>query len=284
MNRELNNNTSNSSKPYRPSAPPRLEMTGTLSGATLLDGSPVRTTALMPVPFKGLDDLHVLPPHDKVGSESSHVARLFAVENPNGEPFRPDWVAAVSGRVKGGNFAQTFRFEVGPFGYRLMLYVNIQEGSFHLCDSFCDSRLLIGFKHCRGSLQIDVNWNRGIHAISFFSGSALRAHGGWQLPDPEQPQAQGFMLMLVNALDGIVVAARFVRLPHPVMRTFNATVQYVIQRNSNIHTSLGAGTSVCAIDEDTMMSPADCSLVSLLVNRSAVARLEKDGALEMPPP
>ena len=280
MNAENNNRQSSSLTTNIPHSPLSLLVTGTLSGATTPDGLSVQTTAeLIPLPPEGLDDLHLLSSRDNAHGNSISLVRLFAVENRDGEPFTPGWAVAASGRVKGDAFPERFHFEAGPFGFRLMQFVNLDASSYYHCDLFCCGDLQIGFEDCGDSLRISAHWNHDeAYSVAHFNGSQPTNYVP-ALLDADQPQAQGFMLMFVNAQNGRALAARFVQLPNSVMRTFHAVVERLIREPSNAESPFGTGIGVCAVDEDLMMRPQDCSVFSIWVVDHTADRLASAGAL-----
>jgi hypothetical protein len=207
--------------------------------------------------------------HDARGSLEL-LMRLFAVEDPSKRSFKSGWIGITPGGYVGQrNLAEQCLSSFCEGGYQLALIVGRVGDIF---ESFCKEQVQIGFGHRDGVLHTAVRLGSKLSGVAEFNAHGF-AGGGRALATQDRPQAQGFMLTLVDALTGYVSAARFIRMPRGFMRGLHRSIEHhvmmapatALPRSKYCGAFLTSVQLAEAIDDNEMVAGENCPVASLWI-------------------
>jgi len=228
--------------------------------ANAIDLSPRLSTAR--------DDHHLWGVRQDAHGSLETLVRFFAVEDPSKTSFKSGWIAIAPGDYVGHrNLAEQCLLSFCETGYQLLLIVGRVGDVF---ESFCEEPVQIGFGHRDGMLHTAVRLGSKLSGVAEFNAHGF-AGGGRALAAQDEPQAQGFMVTLVDALTGYVSAARFVRMPRGFMGRLRRSIEHhvmtapaaALPRSKYCGAFLRSSQLAEAIDENEMVTGKNCPVASL---------------------
>jgi len=249
---------------------------------TTNNGKVVNPIDLIPRFSIAPDDYHLFGGRETPGAAPEFLLRLFAVEDTSKKLFKSGWIGVAPGSYVGERGIRPEQCLFGAFGngYRLALIVanagaNATANADANFDSFCKEPVQIGFRRRGGVLHVAAALGNRLQGVAEFDAHEFVGSGSW-LPAQDRLHAQGFMLNLVSAFTGYIVAARFVKMPRDFMHRLRRSIEHSVRtapaakqpRSKYCCAFYGSdplGEALNALDDYQLVFGENCPVASLWI-------------------